>query len=532
MKCVLPLIACVPTLALAFQQRSATFIISGTMVEHATNRPLGGVLVILSPNAARDRQLTVVTGADGRFTFTNLPPAKYSLLAERRGEQEIHGYLGTEGYSTGVVAGPGFQTENLVFPLDSPASIAGAVIDEDGEPVRQASVILLRKSVFSGRQQVIQAQQKTTGSSGRFRFAHLAPGTYFVAVVGRPWYAQNPGPAPEGVQAENTREFDVAYPVTYDGDTTNGRAAAPINLAEGASVNIQIDLRAVPAIHVPITGVDMSQGMSAMTLSEGPGGVEIATNSFVNGGNSTYELSGLAPGRYVVQLQSFTRGEARVHSRQTMDLAAGSAISLQNDSSISVSGRVVFEGADRPPEGAGVELFDGTQRFDTQLQPDGSFSFNGRSPLPGRYEVYIHNAGDGYVKSVTAKGAPVSGDTVEIVDGASVQLSVVVGKGVRSKLDGIALKDGKPTSGAMILLLPQDLNRSLLIRRDQSDSDGTFTLPEVVPGRYTLLAIDDGTDLAYQDPAVMKPYLAEGQIIDIPMNSDAAVKVRVIPRSR
>ncbi len=531
MKRVLPLIACVPALALAFQQRSATFIISGTMVEHATNRPLGGVLVILSPNAARDRQLTVVTGADGRFTFTDLPAAKYSLLAERRGEQEIQGYLGIEGFSTGVVTGPGFQTGNLVFPLQAPASISGAVIDENGEPVAQATVILLRKGVSSGRQQVTQAEQKMTGSAGRFRFAHLSPGTYFVAVQARPWYARNPGPAVDSAQPENAREFDVAYPVTYDGDTTNGSAAAPIKLAEGASVNIQIDLRAVPAIHVPITGVDLSQGMSAMTLSEGPGGVEIATNSFVNGGNNTYELNGLAPGRYVVQLQSFTEGEARVYSRQMMDLAAGSTISLQNASSISVSGQVVFEGVDRPPQGTAVVLIDGAQRFNTQLQPDGSFSFK-PPPVPGRYEIYIQNVPDGYVKSVTAKEAAVSGDSIEIADGAAVQLSIVVGKGIRSKLDGIALKDGKPTSGAMILLLPQDLSRSLLIRRDQSDSDGTFTLPEVVPGRYTLLAIDDGSDLAYQDPAVMKPYLPGGQGIDMPLATDAPVKVNVIPRSR
>jgi hypothetical protein len=84
----------------------------------------------------------------------------------------------------------------------------------------------------------------------------------------------------------------------------------------------------------------------------------------------------------------------------------------------------------------------------------------------------------------------------------------------------------------MILLLPQDQNRSLLIRRDQSDSDGTFTLPQVVPGRYTLLGIDDGRDLAYQDPSVMKPYLAGGQVIDIPLPNEELVKVNVVGRRR
>lgn len=530
----LPALGCLPALVFAFQPSPATFIVSGTMVEHATNRPLAGVLVILSPNAAPDHQLTVVTDADGRFTFTNCPAAKYSLLAQRRGDPEIYGYQGTEGYSTGIVTGPAFQTEKLIFPLEAPASIAGLVTD-DGDPVTQATVILLRKSVSSGRHQVTQAEQKMTGSSGRFRFAHLSPGTYFVAVQARPWYSRNPGPAVDGTQAENAREFDVAYPVTFDGDTTNGAGAAPITLAEGASVTVQVDLKAVPAIHVPIAGVDMSQGRgtNARAVVEGPGGVPIQVGASVTGFNNTYELTGLAPGRYVVELQSFLQDGGNLHAQRTVDLAAGSTLSLQDTSSTSVSGQVMFDGVERPQEGAGVVLSNGGEQHRAFIQQDGSFSFPVvANPPPGRYEVYIQNIPDGYTKSVTAKGAVVSGDTVEIPSGASVQLSVVVGKGVHTKLDGIALKDGKPISGAMILLLPQDLNRSLLIRRDQSDSDGTFTLPEIGPGRYTLLGIENGRDLAYEEPAVIKPYLSSGQVIDIPLKDDAPVRVNVVARRR
>ena len=112
--------ALLPIVAFGFQQRPAGFTISGTVVEHGTNRPWGGVLVIVSPTAARDQQLTVVTGGNGRFAFTNLPAAKYSLLAQRHGEREIYGYRGTEGFSTGIVTGPEMNSENLVFPLDAP----------------------------------------------------------------------------------------------------------------------------------------------------------------------------------------------------------------------------------------------------------------------------------------------------------------------------------------------------------------------------------------------------------------------------
>ncbi|MGC2659950.1 MAG: carboxypeptidase-like regulatory domain-containing protein, partial [Bryobacteraceae bacterium] len=88
---------------------------------------------------------------------------------------------------------------------------------------------------------------------------------------------------------------------------------------------------------------------------------------------------------------------------------------------------------------------------------------------------------------------------------------------------------GVPCPAAMILLLPADGNPDL-IRRDQSDSDGTFTLPDVLPGRYTLVAIDNGHDLAYQDRAVMEKYLAQGQTVEIPLKNTAQITVKVQPR--
>ncbi len=522
-----------PVLAFGYQQSPAGFIISGTVVEHATKRPLCGMLVLLSPNEHPNRQLTVVTAGDGRFTFTDLPAAKYSLLAQRPGEQEMHGFQGTEGFSTGIVTGPQMNTANLVFPLDAPASISGTVVDENGDPVRQANVILFRKSVSFGQDQVSQAAQKATGSSGRFHFAHLPQGTYFIAVQAQPWYAQY---TPAGGQGEenqpaNTRELDVAYPVTYYGDTTSGASAAPIALAEGGSATAQITLRAVPAIHIPLIGADSSQGMNAQVYTEGPGGVPMYAQAITVGVNGSSELTGLAPGHYVVELQSFSQGAPSAPSRQTVDLAEGSTLTLQGAPSVSISGQIAFDGLDHPLDGAFVLISNHKNSYNAAVQQDGSFSFGPPSPPPGHYEIQVSNVPEFFVKSVIAKGAPSSGDAFDIAEGASVQLSITAGKGL-SKLDGIALKDEKPMAAAMVLLLPQDLSRSALIRRDQSDSDGTFTLPQILPGRYTLLAIDDGRDLAYKDPAVVKPYLGSGQIIDIPTKDTAPVKVKVLPRKR
>ena len=75
----------------------------------------------------------------------------------------------------------------------------------------------------------------------------------------------------------------------------------------------------------------------------------------------------------------------------------------------------------------------------------------------------------------------------------------------------MALRDGKPLPGAMIVLVPEKPESNLpLFRRDQSDSDGMFTLRDVLPGRCKIVGIDNGRDLEWANPTLLKPRLAHG----------------------
>jgi hypothetical protein len=136
-----------------------------------------------------------------------------------------------------------------------------------------------------------------------------------------------------------------------------------------------------------------------------------------------------------------------------------------------------------------------------------------------------------YIKSVAVKGADYFRGVLNVVEGASIQISAVIAKGL-ARVNGMAVQDGKPFAGAMVLLLPQDAQQGGYIPRDQSDSDGTFTLQLTPPGRYALIAIDDGRGLAYRDCSVIAPYLQQARWIDVPLPADASVKVKVQPRRR
>jgi hypothetical protein len=68
----------------------------------------------------------------------------------------------------------------------------------------------------------------------------------------------------------------------------------------------------------------------------------------------------------------------------------------------------------------------------------------------------------------------------------------------------------------MVVLVPKDPEANPeLFRRDQSDQDGSFSLPNVIPGPYTILAIDDGWDLDWAKPAVIAHYAEHGQNVVI-----------------
>jgi protocatechuate 3,4-dioxygenase beta subunit len=85
------------------------------------------------------------------------------------------------------------------------------------------------------------------------------------------------------------------------------------------------------------------------------------------------------------------------------------------------------------------------------------------------------------------------------------------------EIDGtVQGSDGKPLSGALVVIVPEDPEHNQnIFRRDQSDTDGTFKLRVVMPGRYTLVAIQDGWDLEWSNIEVMRRFLARGRSIQV-----------------
>ncbi len=514
----------------AAQQPPPTFKIAGQVVHHQGKRPVRNARVTIIMVEHPDRTLTAVSGENGEFSFFGRPAAKYQLRVEYRGASQL--YQQTDEFSTAIVVGAGLDSAHIVFPLDSPASISGTVFDGDGDPVSGAAIYLFGRTVSRGLSQTEVKGQTNTTLGGTFHFGHLSPGTYYVAASGRPWYARSRSQM-QPVTAESSAnrppeplsELDVAFPLTYYSGSTTPEGATPLKVEEGGKAEIQLTLNAVPALHTSLDGIQKQpeQFISANLVQAGPGGVPIPVQSMTTQNG----IEGIAPGNYILSAFSIIQNQQSEIGSQAVNLASDSTIHLNEAAMTSVSGTVQFDG--EIPEGLSIWLgsvANGSVSF-APIAKDRSFSIS--QIQAGRYSLLMGNTNEFYIQKIAAKGAAFADGVLEIAPGAQVELAITAGKGM-TKIDGTVVHGKTAVSGAMVLVIPQDSTRAKYIPRDQSDSDGTFTLNQVPPGRYTLVAIQNGRNLAYAEPAVIAPYLAQGQVIEVPLPKDARVEIEVQPR--
>jgi hypothetical protein len=254
----------------------------------------------------------------------------------------------------------------------------------------------------------------------------------------------------------------------------------------------------------------------------------------------------LTPGTYEVRLAGPNQEgraalvEVSANSTRTLDLSAPSREMARV--SVHIDGLEDSDSTSRQERGGGVQV----TLIDTDSRRGSVFS-NGiettrptfarrdqRDPNgdrvmevpPGRYEVVLQGRANIFLTGLTAKGAETAGRYVTVGAGEST-LTVHAASG-RASLSGIATMDGKPSVGAMVLLVPitiEDPNSINLLRQDQTNTDGSFDIANVLPGQYILVAIDHGWQINWGDPSTLRRYLMQG--VPLELKPSAIVKQNV-----
>src|SRR5262249_4124178 len=156
--CLLMMIATLNSVAQQKRQTADTlggFQISGTLLDANSGQVIIHARVAIAPVTKRNDLTTVITGEDGGFSFSNLMPGKYGLTAQARGYL-FQSFNQHDGFSSSIAVGAGLDSSNLIFRLPPEGMISGAVIDEGGEPVRDAQVTLYSTGLTAGVAAVLQ----------------------------------------------------------------------------------------------------------------------------------------------------------------------------------------------------------------------------------------------------------------------------------------------------------------------------------------------------------------------------------------
>ena len=540
------------------------FQISGTIVDSVTGQPLSNARVAIAPISQRADFTTVVTGDDGRFVFHDLARNKYTLTAQRRG-YIAESFNQHEQFSSSIAVGPGLDSSNLVFRLAAESTISGTVTDDQGDGVREAQVMLFQNMVAGGSRTTKQRATAQTDEDGFYRFGHLPAGRYYIAVSAEPWYAQHftprnmtsfsvaqgnsvstsfgsigrimgntSVPAP---MEEQQSPLDVSFPLTFYPGVTDASSATAAVLGKGEKASIDVVLTPVRALHFRVNIENAQQPGPAeqqpqfsihmeQTLFDGIP-VPVRTQ-YASTEPGVAEVVGIAPGHYNLKINTWNKDQMQVIQERDVELSgSGELDASSNTASIPLAVKVIFDLLSARDQLSVLLRNKKSAKVLRESINDKAEADFKQGVLPGTYEVSLQSAKQIFIKSLSASGAKVTGRTLEIKGRNPIKLSITAVEG-EGEIHGVALREGKETAGAMVVLVPADpAHNQVLFRRDQSDSDGTFTLGNIVPGMYTLLAIQNGWDLEWSKPEVLQRFMAQGEAMIVAPKGKYSVKVKV-----
>ncbi len=506
--------------------------LAGRVTNAVTGEPVKKANLHLEPVAQTPEQrgyMTVST-SDGSFQFPGIEPGTYQLMGDRNGFlTSVYGAKRPGSPPTKVVLSAGQQITNVSFAMMPTGAITGRVMDDDGDPIANASVQVLRRVLANGSLGYQPQGGATSDDRGEFRVTGLEPGKYILSAF---FNRQTPNEIPVG-SAANTGPVTTYYP-----DVLNADNAVPLQMSGGQElrgIDIHVHTAATYAIRGSI--VPASEAIPQLALALIPEGTNsISASSGIIQSDGKFEVPNVPSGSYRMILLDNNHGSALVGSQMVhVDGADLNGVVLNIIPPGTLRGRARVEGT--PPAGSApwsvktvmVQLgpadsgpqFGGTGEF--AMAEDGTFTI--QNIAMGTYKIVAYDGVDQtYLKTVRLNGQDVSDKPLDLSQGAAGELDIVFSYGA-PELRGTVQSEGTPALGMVVLARGESRQ---VVNSAPTEQNGAFRFTGLVPGKYTVYAFEDFHDGEVVSPELMKALESKSVEIELKENDSKQIELPLI----
>lgn len=528
-------------------------MIEGIVTKEPGSEPVKKVLVeLIAENQAEGGDYTAVSGADGSFHIEGIVPGRYHMFAERTGLLEVDKHRArSDGRVLALTAGQ--EVKDLRIVVQAAAVVRGRVTDEDGDPLPNAQVAVLRQTFVSGRSRWEQAGAERTNDLGEYRVAGLPTGSYYVSVSPPPDFKSlieaAGAAAPSREKSGADKSAPTSYQTTYYPGTADRSQAAPVPLHAGDDFAADFSLTPSPSLSIRGSVVNVPPRSSAVIMLQSRD-FNLVLNGAEMHADGSFVIRDVAPGAYTI-LATIENAPVPMMARQALQLVSNSVedLRLQPQPGGWVHGRLRLESkggakvdasqiflklrsSDGDDEALGeFTMGDGFSSL-AHVAADGSFEW--KSVPPGDYYVELVGEGgtngDLFLKSALAGNHDAEEAGIS-VNGGSVVLDVAASANGASAEGIVTDQKGEPVANAVIVAVPEPRLRARIerYRTTESDQSGRFALHGIQPGDYTLFAWESVDGEAYYNPEFLKTYEAQGTALRVSEGDRKTMQVQAIP---
>jgi hypothetical protein len=492
-----------------------TAVLRGFVVAADTGAPIRRAQVRISSPEAQETRITT-TDEQGRFELKELVGGRYTVTASKGGFVTLQYGQRRPGERGTPVDLPAGQTiDKVTIGLPRGSVIAGRIVDEFGEPLTGAQVSVLRYAYVNGTRQLRPAgQADRTDDQGSFRVFGLSPGEYYVTATLR----DDRGPR---MLARDDDAPSSGYAPTYFPGTTSAADAQRVVVNLGEEVNgVAFGLTLVPLARVSgrvIGPAGASPSGPIMAVPDDAGRIDgggMRTGAIRADGS--FEIAGLAPGRYVLQAGRGRRPTNDLVGRASVVVAGANVdnVTIALTTPAVASGRVETDTGAPPGFRASQVRISAAAAADAApmafggggagtVADDYSFEVRGMS---GPSYLRVNAPSGWYLKRIVLEGDDVTDTPLGFEPGSQLAgLRVVLTQSAAAVSGSVRDERGAAVLDATVVVFPDDEKlwrpQSRFIRTARPDTSGRFDLTGM-PGSpaYRVVAVQGLEDGQAFDP--------------------------------